>query len=167
MGIAQEATGAGTMVECTVLPMKHRLLLWSFLKRKKLRHREEKVFAGVQHSEFVGRWQACQGHLCSGRRRLGWGCTAEPKAYPDASRGPACSLPKHAGLLWEALGSPEEELGRTGGKSSPPREMKNTSAGVKGRGCRGILRSFNVSVICGRKVGATFCGASPRPSRAA
>lgn len=60
-------------------------------------------------------------------------------------------LPKHAGLLWEALGNPEEELGRTCGKWSPPREMKNTLAGVKGTGYRDIIHSFNVSVICAER----------------
>lgn len=45
------------------------------------------------------------------------------------------------------VGSPGERRGRVGrtcGKLSPPREMKNTLAGVKGRGCRDhpSLRGF-------------------------
>lgn len=37
---------------------------------------------------------------------------------------PARPQPEHAGLLWEALGSREEELGRTRGKLRLPRERK-------------------------------------------
>lgn len=69
--------------------------------------------------------------------------------------------PKHIGLLWEALGRQEEELRRTCGKLSPPREMENTLAGVKGRACRDIIHSFSVFVICSRMVKATFCRVSP------
>lgn len=58
------------------------------------------------------------------------------------SAAPPTKTPKHAGLLWEALGSGEEELGRTCGKLSQPREMKNTLAGVKGRGCRDTIHNF-------------------------
>ena len=69
--------------------------------------------------------------------------------------------PKHIDLLWEALGRQEEELRGTCGKLSPPREMKNTLAGVKRRACRDIIHSFNVFVICSRMVKATFCRVSP------
>lgn len=64
------------------------------------------------------------------------------------------------------MGSPGELRGRAWENMweiAPAKRTKNTLTGVKGRGSRDTIHNFNVSVIGGTKVNATFGRASPQP----
>lgn len=95
----------------------------------------------------MGRLQSGPGHLSSRglllrppESRLGLINTANGTSRTQFG-GPARSAVQARRFV---VGSPgEEELGRTCGKSSPPREMKNTLAGAKGRGHRDTIHHFH------------------------
>lgn len=90
-------------------------------------------------------------------------------SWPDKhSRGtsalyfssPSC---EDAKTLRFVVGSPGEARGRacrTRGKQSQPREMKNTLAGVKGRGCRDTVLSFKCFRHLCQKGEIALCRAS-------